>query len=166
MWNNGKRNEKMSKIRKDNSTLIITVEKFIWGPVQYLWQCVSKEDNKELWMIKRSQDWQDLGLNLALMRDYNNKITTKQKLECQISFTTAWRWVLPKYLWGWGQNKKKKDNKRHVYVIKGTQCTIEMQKKYEYKRNHFTWNQLMEYIAKDHSLRFNCECSPKNARNH
>lgn len=29
-------------------------------------------------MIKRSQDWQDLGLNLALMRDCSNKITTKQ----------------------------------------------------------------------------------------
>lgn len=40
--------KKISKIRKDNSTLIITVEKFIWGPVQYLWQCVSKEDGKEL----------------------------------------------------------------------------------------------------------------------
>lgn len=29
-------------------------------------------------MIKRSQDWQDLGLNLALLRDSSSKITTKE----------------------------------------------------------------------------------------
>lgn len=29
-------------------------------------------------MIKGGQNWQDLGLNLALMRDWRDKITTKQ----------------------------------------------------------------------------------------
>ena len=113
-----KRNEKMSKIRKDNSTLIITVEKFIQGPVQYLWQCVSKEDSKELWMIKRSQDWQDLGLNLALMRDCSNKITTKQ-IDIRMSdFFFNEDGFFPNTCEDKAKIRKKDNNKRHIYVIK------------------------------------------------
>lgn len=69
-------------------------------------------------MIVRSQNWQALGLNLALMRNCSIKITTKQTdIRMSDFFLNCMRMGSSQIL---VKEKKKKDNsKKYVYVIKG-----------------------------------------------